>query len=113
MDDEEQLSNLFRAYRDACEPSEQSANFMPELWHRIESRKPFSSVFAFWATRVTAVCAGLCLVLVLLISTETSYLTPPDGTYADALAADHTAEKTDFAEAIHVAPDPDKLIPSR
>ena len=42
---EERLNALFRAYGEACVPPEPSANFMPQLWQRIESRQTFSFFF--------------------------------------------------------------------
>jgi hypothetical protein len=43
--DDERLDALFRAYRSACIAPEPSANFMPNLWQRIESRQNFTFSF--------------------------------------------------------------------
>ena len=43
--DDQKLDALFRAYRDACPAPEASANFMPNLWRRIESRQRFTFSF--------------------------------------------------------------------
>ena len=43
--DDERLDALFQAYRDACPDPEASANFMPTLWSRIDSRQTF--LFSF------------------------------------------------------------------
>ena len=37
--DDQRLDALFRAYREACPAPEPSANFMPNLWQRIEARQ--------------------------------------------------------------------------
>jgi len=42
---EARLDLLLRAYRVSCEPREISANFMPELWQKIEAVQ--SSTFSF------------------------------------------------------------------
>ena len=34
--EDERLDGLLLAYRAACEPRQVSANFMPELWQKIE-----------------------------------------------------------------------------
>ena len=39
--EEERLDALFRAFRE-CPAPEPSANFMPNLWARIDSRQSFS-----------------------------------------------------------------------
>ncbi len=36
---EAQLDALFQAYLEACPAPEPSANFMPQLWQRIEARQ--------------------------------------------------------------------------
>jgi hypothetical protein len=61
---EEKLDWLFRDYRAACPTPEPSANFMPDLWAKIDSRRSVSWIVPLraWATRVAAV-AGLAAAL--------------------------------------------------
>jgi hypothetical protein len=101
MSDESKLDQLFETYRDACPEVEPSANFMPSLWQKIESRHSFGFVFQNIARTTMAACAAMCLLLVFL-----NFASPfhdnvaqvPN--YTDVLAAEHTAENTDFTEAI-------------
>ena len=61
---EERLEWLFRAYRAACPAPEPSANFMPNLWAKIDSHRSVSWIVPLrtWATRVAAV-SGLAAAL--------------------------------------------------
>ncbi len=45
---DQRLDALFRAYRDACPAPEPSANFMPELWQKIEARNTFTYSLRRW-----------------------------------------------------------------
>lgn len=103
MNDEFNLDETFARYREACPDVEASANFMPNLWVRIESRQNFWSLFERSGGMVATATAALCLVLLALnfISTPPSLNQAP--TYVDALMADHSVEKTDYAEALRNA----------
>ena len=97
------LDALFQRYRAACPDVEPRTDFMPALWQKIEIRQNFWSVFGRLGKTLTTASAALFLLLLalnLLTSPGARYIAP---TYADALMADHTAEKTDYAEAIRIA----------
>jgi anti-sigma-K factor RskA len=85
---EDKLDSLFAEYRDACPDPEASANFMPQLWQRIETRR--SSTFSLLLRRWAEVCILATLTLTLLMS---AYLIPRyqrqpvyQSTYVDVLA---------------------------
>ena len=61
--DEERLDAIFRAYRDACPNPEASANFMPNLWQRIEARQTYAFSFKRIANALVtaAVAASIAL----------------------------------------------------
>lgn len=102
MSDDSKLDQLFQTYRAACPEVEPSTNFMPNLWRKIESRHSLGLVFRNMARTTMAACAALCLLLVFL-----NFASPfrdrlvEAPNYTDVLAAEHTAENTDFTEAIH------------
>lgn len=102
--DESGLDRLLENYRAACPEIEPSANFMPEVWKRIEARRSFWYIFRHEARTVMTACAALCLLLLILnfVSGSQPHLTAP--TYADALMAEHTAEQTYYTEGIRGAP---------
>ncbi len=109
--DESRLDDLFRRYRGACPDAEPSANFMPALWSRIESRQSFWSVFERLGGLITAASAALCLLLLALTLTGPPSPHTVAATYTDALMADHSVEKTYYAEAIHTNPQNDEQSP--
>jgi hypothetical protein len=71
---------------------------MPQLWEKIESRRSFWFVFQGLARTAMTASTAVCLLLLILnfVAAPQSHLP----TYTDALAADHSAEQTYYAEAI-------------
>jgi hypothetical protein len=104
--DDRELDDLFQKYRTSCPEIDGSASFMPKLWEKIENRRSFWFAFQGFAraamTTSTALCV-LLLILNLIAARQSHFLT-----YADALAADHTAEETYFTEATRSAADGDQ-----
>jgi Na+-transporting NADH:ubiquinone oxidoreductase subunit NqrB len=104
MSDDSKLDQLFQNYRAACPEVEPSTNFMPNLWQRIEARHSFGFVFRNVARVTMTACAALCLLLVFMNFAspfrDRIALAP---NYTDVLMAEHTAENTDFTEALHVS----------
>src|SRR5579875_1949172 len=96
--DDSRLNRLFQDYGAACPEVEPSANFMPTLWQKIESRSSVRFLFERLARTVMTASAAICLLLLLLnlTSAPQSHLVSP--TYTDALLADHTAERTYYTE---------------
>jgi hypothetical protein len=82
------LDALFAEYRRACPDPEGGANFLPQLWQRIESqRKATAFLFRRWAE----VCILATLAASLLITTflMPRYQREPvyQATYVDVLSA--------------------------
>lgn len=94
------LDDLFAKYRSACPELEPSQNFMPGIWHRIESRHNFRIVFQQLARPLMAGSAALVVLLLILNIVSSQHARPSDPSYVDALLADHSAEKTYYTEAI-------------
>jgi hypothetical protein len=83
--DDERLDALFRAYRDACPVPEASANFMPNLWAKIESRQVFT--FSFRRMAAGFITAALALSLALGVYTSIPHSSPNSPqSYLEALA---------------------------
>lgn len=100
VNDDSRLDALFQRYRVACPDVEPGANFMPRMWMKIEARRSFWFVFRRLAQTAMTACAALCLLLVVLnvyTASQALVLVP---SYTDALMAEHTAEQTDYTEAI-------------
>jgi Na+-transporting NADH:ubiquinone oxidoreductase subunit NqrB len=104
MNGDSELDQLFQTYREACPDVEPGANFMPQLWQRIEGRHAFGFVFQGLARTTVTVCAALCLLLVFL------NFVPPfrahaiqTPNYTDVLMTEHNAENTDYTESIRAS----------
>jgi len=100
VDDDSRLDALFQRYRAACPDVDPSANFMPRMWMKIEARRSFWFIFRRLAQTAMTACAALCLLLVVLNVYSASQVMTLAPSYTDALMADHTAEQTDYTEAI-------------
>jgi len=93
----ERLNALFRAYGKACIAPEPSANFMPQLWQKIESRQTFSFFFGRVARGfVTAAVAATVAMAVYLTIPHASG--PYTTTYVEVLAASHNTDNPDLME---------------
>jgi hypothetical protein len=79
---------------------------MPKVWEKIENRRSFW--FAFQGLARTAIAASTALCVLLLILNFVAWPESHLPSYADALAADHSAEQTYFAEAIRSAAEADQ-----
>src|SRR5512141_574756 len=69
---EGELEELFAAYREACPAPEPSANFMPELWQKIEARRSVSYGFSRLTQAFLTAAAAICLLLAILQTTTTT-----------------------------------------
>jgi hypothetical protein len=80
----------FASYREATPDPEASAQFMPQLWSRIDSRRSLNFSFGRLAKGFVSVALASCLGMSLLFLTPVPQISPIySATYLDALAADH------------------------
>jgi hypothetical protein len=94
--DDQELDALFRAYHDACAAPEASANFMPNLWARIESRQRFTFSFRHMANILTTAAVALSLVLGIYMAIPRSSSMDYSQTYVEALAEANTSDSMDL-----------------
>jgi hypothetical protein len=85
------LNDLFHAYRDACPDPEPSVNFMPALWAKIEAREASSTIFSRLAKGLVTAALGASVLMGLLSALSSQPVTTPEGSYVQALAADHAS----------------------
>jgi len=86
--DDERLDALFAAYRSACEPREVSANFMPELWGKIDRVQANTFSFRRVARGFVSAAAALTLgMATFAILPSHSFAPVYNVTYVEALAA--------------------------
>jgi hypothetical protein len=91
MDEErcERLNRLWQAYRLATPEPEISANFMPELWARIEAARPvrWAMPLARLGARLLPFAAAITLAMSAYLWIPSSAATGAAG-YVDVLASD-------------------------
>ena len=104
-DENERLDALFQTYRNAFPDPEPSANFMPQLWQRIEARERSSTVFARLARTVVTAALALSSILALVVTVSHSHAAAlPSETYVEVLEEDHARQNLDYFEPVHVEP---------
>jgi len=102
--DDQRLDALFRAYRDACPDPEASANFMPTLWARIESRQTFLFSFRRMANAFVTAAVALSIALGVYLTIPRSAPGPQE-TYVEVLAAANPLDNPDIVSpSIRVDP---------
>jgi hypothetical protein len=102
--DETRLDALFVAYRDACPDPEPSANFMPQLWQKIEARERTSTVFGRLTRNLVTAALALSVILGLAVSLSHSSAALPSESYVEVLAEDQARESLDYFEPVHFEP---------
>jgi hypothetical protein len=98
--DDQRLDALFGAYRAACNAPEPSANFMPNLWARIESRQNFTFSFRRMANTFATAAVALSAVLGLYLALPHSNQSAPTPSYLEALADATLPAAQDFINPV-------------
>ena len=87
MEQNKDLDNLFEHYRMAVPNPEASANFMPELWRKIEARQFFllrvKKLTQIFVAAAAAICLFLGIALQMPVSKDRALV---GGNYVDVLA---------------------------
>ena len=100
---DDQLDQLFRAYRDACPAPQPRADFMPRLWNRIEARQSFAFSFRRMANALltTAMAASIALGVYMALphsAPSNAYY----ATYVEALADANGIDTPDIVAPVHL-----------
>ena len=95
---ENELDALFRTYREACPDPDASANFMPELWRRIEERQRSVFFLGRWARAFVTAAAVLSMAMAAYLYIPHGHSSPFSAeSYVDVLTG-HAADSPDVAE---------------
>lgn len=86
---EARLDQLLTAYRDACITPEASANFMPQLWERIDASQSWTGQVWKWANSLTVAAALASLFFVMLQMLPRTNAVFATATYLETLADQH------------------------
>ena len=85
---------------DACPDPDASANFMPKLWARIESRQRFTFSFRRMANALDTAAVALSLVLGVYMSIPRSNSVDYNQTYVEALAEANAPDSADMVNPV-------------
>ena len=91
MDDK--LNSLLAEYRDTCPDPEPSANFMPQLWHKIEARRgaTASLLLRRWVEAWLFATVTLAIVMGVFLIPRFQDLPEYQASYVDVLSAADSA----------------------
>jgi len=82
----DELQSLMSAYRQSLPDPEPSANFMPALWTKIESRRSLTYSFGRFARGLVTAAVAACLVMSAMLVVPKSYTTTAvSSAYVDVL----------------------------
>ena len=89
--DELRLDEMFRLCRESHDDPEASANFMPQMWAKIEARRASTNWFDQIAKALVAGAIAASVIAGLLISSANQSVAFYKATFVDALVRDHAA----------------------
>jgi hypothetical protein len=90
-DAEARLDELFRAYRATWPDPDASANFLPNMWARIEAREVSGNWFGRVAKTLVTAALAATVILGMIISSMNQSSAFFNATFVDALRADHAS----------------------
>jgi hypothetical protein len=104
MDQNQELDKLFAEYRAVMPDPEAGANFMPDLWRKIEARQFFLIRWKKLTQVFVAAAAAICLLLGIVLQAPSGkeHATAVGGTYVDVL---YKANPTDNLSAVGIPVD--------
>jgi len=102
--DDARLDEMFRAFAEACPDREPSANFMPELWQRIEARRTYSFSFGRMANALVTAAVALSIALGVYMYIPHSTQAVASQSYIEALAEANALDAPDIVGPVHLDP---------
>ena len=95
------LTKLFAQYKEACGSPQGGANFMPQLWAKIEAKRSRTRLFERTAKSLFATAVALSLVFGVFLMVPTSQ---PSAFYSESfveqIASDNTTANGTFFEPV-------------
>ena len=102
-----ELNGLFAEYKQAIPDPDPGANFMPELWRKIEARQSFALRVRKLTQVFVGAAAAVCLVFAMIEVIPGSSRAEVHGSYIDVLAAAHPVDNiTALGIAYHDSSEP-------
>jgi hypothetical protein len=98
--DDQKLDALFGAYRAACGNPDASANFMPNLWARIDSRQSFTFSFRRMANAFATAAVALSIAVGIYMAVPHTGQNLISQTYVEALAEASIPDPQEFINPV-------------
>ena len=101
---EEQLDALVRAFASACPDRDPSANFMPNLWQRIEARQTYAFSFRRMANALVTAALAFSIALGVYMAIPHTSGTGGSQSYIEALAEANALDAPDIIGPVNLDP---------
>ncbi len=103
----DQLNGLFAEYKQAIPDPDPGANFMPELWRKIEAKQSFTLRVRKLTQVFVGAAAAVCLLFAMIEVIPGASRPEVHGSYIDVLAAAHPVDNiTALGIAYHDSSEP-------
>jgi hypothetical protein len=100
--DDERLDALFQAYRAAFPDRDASANFMPQLWQKVEARQAFTFSFRRMANGFVTAALALTIFLGVYMAFPPRSSSNYPVSYLQALADANTLDTPDIVGPVRL-----------
>ncbi|MCC6394479.1 MAG: hypothetical protein IT167_28040 [Bryobacterales bacterium] len=94
------LNVLFREYRQACPDLDGSANFMPQLWQKIEARQTLPLMLGRWTRMFVSFAAALCLAMAVILVVPHHQTSVLQTSYVEALEREHPNDILAYSDVV-------------
>ncbi len=102
--DDEKLDALFREYAKACPDRDPSANFMPNLWGRIDTRRRQAFSFRRMANALATAALAFSIALGVYMALPHASQVNPGQSYIEALAEANALDAPEIVGPVHLEP---------
>ena len=102
--DDERLDALLREYASACPEREPSANFMPNLWRRIEACQNYAFSFRRMANALATAALAFSIALGVYMALPHSPQVNTSQSYIEALAEANAVDAPEIIGPLHLEP---------
>jgi hypothetical protein len=101
---DEQFDALLRAYREACPTPEAGPDFMPQLWHKIESRQTLGFTLRRFASAFVTAAVAASLALGVYMELPRTATPNPSyySSYVEVLAAANAIDTPDIVAPVRL-----------
>lgn len=97
------MTGLFERYKEACGSPAGGANFMPELWAKIDAKRSRTRLFERTARSLVAAAVALSLVLGAFLIIPTSQPSAFNSeSFVEHIASDNTTANGTFFEPVRL-----------